>query len=71
MDLNRDGKLSFQEWSQGALTEPQILKCFQIELVETSQGDFDSVQDASIHSNVSKPIPSDALKIRFDKYVYY
>ncbi|KAF0694794.1 Aste57867_14317 [Aphanomyces stellatus] len=33
MDVDRDHKLSFKEWYQGALTEPLILRCFQDELV--------------------------------------
>ncbi|RHY28113.1 hypothetical protein DYB32_006245 [Aphanomyces invadans] len=29
MDVDRDHKLSFKEWSQGARTEPLILRCFE------------------------------------------
>ncbi|KAG9407861.1 hypothetical protein AC1031_021099 [Aphanomyces cochlioides] len=33
MDVDRDHKLSFKEWYQGALTEPLILRCFEDEMV--------------------------------------
>ena len=34
MDTNKDGKISFDEWKAGALTSPEILRCFSIEREE-------------------------------------
>jgi len=39
MDLDRDRRLSFNEWRQGAMTEPLILRCFM------SENDYGSVDE--------------------------